>query len=128
VTSVVTKSPVFWDIIPCRPLKANRRLGGTCCLQLQARRINQAENQREFLLATCFMLSFLVYYSTMKIKAICSSEASVDAGRTTRRYIREDRTLNTLRVLHGYVTWSFAVGEASSFRMNENKMPSVWNY
>jgi hypothetical protein len=38
---VVMKSSVFWDIVPCSPLKVNRRLGGTCRLHLQGRRINQ---------------------------------------------------------------------------------------
>jgi hypothetical protein len=26
------KSSVFWDIMPCRPLKVSRRFGGTCRL------------------------------------------------------------------------------------------------
>jgi hypothetical protein len=29
-----TKSSIFWDIMTCTPLKANRRFGGTYCLHL----------------------------------------------------------------------------------------------
>jgi hypothetical protein len=38
------------------------------------------------------------YGLTLKMKAICSSETSVDFQRTTRRYIPEDRTLNNREV------------------------------
>jgi hypothetical protein len=66
LTAVVVKSSILWDIMPCSPLKANQRFGGTCPLRL----LN--------LLATCFMLvSSLPYSSTLKIEAACSSETSV---------------------------------------------------
>jgi hypothetical protein len=39
------------------------------------------------------LVSFLVYSSTLKMEATCSSEMSVDFKRTTRRYISEDKTL-----------------------------------
>jgi hypothetical protein len=32
--AAVMKSSIFWDIIPCSPLKINRRFGGTFCLYL----------------------------------------------------------------------------------------------
>jgi hypothetical protein len=38
---VVKKSSVFWGLIPCSSLKANRRFRGTC-LHLEDRRISQA--------------------------------------------------------------------------------------
>jgi hypothetical protein len=38
------KSPIFWDITPCSPLKVNRRFGGIC---VQGRRISQARNHQE---------------------------------------------------------------------------------
>jgi hypothetical protein len=41
------KSPVFWDITPCIPLKVNRRFGGTCRVPIQVRRISQARKQHE---------------------------------------------------------------------------------
>jgi hypothetical protein len=41
------ESSIFWDITPCSPLKVNRRLGGTCCLHFQGRRISRARNERE---------------------------------------------------------------------------------
>jgi hypothetical protein len=47
LTAVVMKSSVFWDITPCGPLKVNRRLGGTCRLHHQGRRISQAIKQSE---------------------------------------------------------------------------------
>jgi hypothetical protein len=46
--------------------------------------------------ATCFMLvSRLAYPPTMEKEAACSSEKSFDFLRNTRRYIPEERTLNT---------------------------------
>jgi hypothetical protein len=41
------KNFIFWDITSCSPLKVNRCFGGTCCLHLQDRRINQARNLLE---------------------------------------------------------------------------------
>jgi hypothetical protein len=35
LTAVVMKSSVFWDIMPCSPLKVNRRFGRTYPLNLQ---------------------------------------------------------------------------------------------
>jgi hypothetical protein len=46
------------------------------------------------------LVSFLVYFSKMKMEATCSSETSVDFQRTTRRYIPEDRTLHTNNYYH----------------------------
>jgi hypothetical protein len=46
-TVSLLKSSIFWDIMPCSPLKVNRRFGGTCRLHLQARRISKVRNQRE---------------------------------------------------------------------------------
>jgi hypothetical protein len=46
LTAVVMKNTIFWDITSSRPLKVNRRFGGTCRLHLQGR-INRARNQRE---------------------------------------------------------------------------------
>jgi hypothetical protein len=48
--ALVMKSSIFWDIMPCNPLKANRRFGGTCRLHLQHRRaINQREAGSKFI-------------------------------------------------------------------------------
>jgi hypothetical protein len=47
VTAVVIEKSVFWDIKLCGPLKVSHCFGGTCCLHLQGRRINQARNQHE---------------------------------------------------------------------------------
>jgi hypothetical protein len=38
---------IFWNIIPCDPLKVNRRFGRTYGLHIQGQRLNQARNQRE---------------------------------------------------------------------------------
>jgi hypothetical protein len=95
LTAVVMKSPIFWDITPCSPLKVNRRFGEKRRLHLQGRRVSQKINLSEALLATCLTLLYrLTYSSTVKMEAICSSETSVDFQRTTRRYIPEDRTLH----------------------------------
>jgi hypothetical protein len=50
------KSYIFWDIAPYNTLKVNRHFGGIYCLNLQGRRISQARNQHENMLAACFML------------------------------------------------------------------------
>jgi hypothetical protein len=47
LTAMVMKNSDFWDITPCRPLKANRRFGRTYCFHRQGGRINQARNQHE---------------------------------------------------------------------------------
>jgi hypothetical protein len=39
------KSTIFWDIIPCGPLKVNWCFRGTYRLHLQGQRISQARNQ-----------------------------------------------------------------------------------
>jgi hypothetical protein len=49
----------------------------------------------QVMLATCFTLvSYLACFSTLKMEATCSSEASVVIQRTTRCYIPEDRALH----------------------------------
>jgi hypothetical protein len=45
--TLISKSPVVWDIRPCSPLKANRLFGGTCRLNLQGRRISKVRNKHE---------------------------------------------------------------------------------
>jgi hypothetical protein len=40
LTAVVMKNSVFWDITPCSPLKVKRRMGETCRLHLQGRRVS----------------------------------------------------------------------------------------
>jgi hypothetical protein len=65
------KTSIFWDIIPYSPLELDRRLGGTCRLHLQGRRISRAH--------TCLMqISCSAYSSTLKMEATCSSETSAD--------------------------------------------------
>jgi hypothetical protein len=75
-TSVVMKSVSFWDITPCSPLSVNRRFGGT------------------YHLLACWFLAELIP-STLKMKAIFSSETSVYTQHTTRRYIPEADTLKS---------------------------------
>jgi hypothetical protein len=86
------KNFVFWDIMPCSPLKVDRCYGGTSRLHLQGRRISQARNKLEVgaLLASCFKLvSFLAYSSTLKVEATFFSETSVEFQHMTLRYIPE---------------------------------------
>jgi hypothetical protein len=117
------KSTIFWDITPCSLLNINRRFGGKYRLHLQGYRISRARNQREsrakpvesqptfrgtyrhhlqgqtisrvqLNLPPAFTLvSSSAYSSVLKIKAICSSETSVDFQRNTRCYFPEDGTL-----------------------------------
>jgi hypothetical protein len=57
------KSTIFWDIMPCNPLKAIRRFVRTYHLGLQGR-ISEIAAPKEV--------------ASLKIEAICSSETSVD--------------------------------------------------
>jgi hypothetical protein len=75
------------DITPCSPLKVNGRLGGTCSLHLQGRRIGRTRNRREagsknssacYLLHPCFLLGLF-----FKLEATSSSETSADVQWTT---------------------------------------------
>jgi hypothetical protein len=47
LTAVVMENSVVWDITPCSPLKANRRFGGTCRLDLQDSRISHPRTEHE---------------------------------------------------------------------------------
>jgi hypothetical protein len=73
--AVVLKSSIFWDITPCSPLKANRRLGGTYRIHLHSRRIRQERGQHD-----------------EGSNKTSSSETSVEFQRSIRRYIQEDMT------------------------------------
>jgi hypothetical protein len=78
LTAVVTKISIFWDIMPCIPLKVNRRFGRSC-LHFPSRIISQARNQRETgsnLGSACLR--------DAGSNATRSSETSVDFQRTTR--------------------------------------------
>jgi hypothetical protein len=56
LTAEVMKRSIFWDIMPCSPLKVNRIFGGTCRFHHQGRKMSQVRNQRDCLLDTCFTL------------------------------------------------------------------------
>jgi hypothetical protein len=60
LTAVVMKSSVFWDKMPCSPLKINRHFGGTC-LHLQGQRISQEGNQQSFLPVSCWFSCLAVF-------------------------------------------------------------------
>jgi hypothetical protein len=89
-TAVVMKIIIFWDMTPCSLLRFNRRFGGTYRLHLQGRR-NKFSNAC-CLLACWFLLKFF-FRPWRWMKAICSSETSVETQRTTRRHIPEVDTL-----------------------------------
>jgi hypothetical protein len=46
------KNAVFWDVPPCKSC-VNRRFGGTYLFHLQARKIREARNQSEQVVAVC---------------------------------------------------------------------------
>jgi hypothetical protein len=71
------ESSVFWDIMPCSPLKVNQLLR---------------------LPPDFTLVSYSTYTSTLKMEATRSSETSVYFQRTIRRYVAEDRTLNKMGV------------------------------
>jgi hypothetical protein len=73
---------IFWDKMPCNPLRVNRRFGGRCRLNLQDRRISQARNQA------------WKHVASIAPIATCSSETSVEFQWITPPYIPEDKTLH----------------------------------
>jgi hypothetical protein len=108
ITAVVVKISIFFDVMPCRPLKVNdvtelhpvsfsrtyeQAKKGTS--MKQAARISWLSNSgfdaRDGSRFT--MIFSLDYSSTLKIEVECSSETSVDLQRTTRRYVQEDISL-----------------------------------
>jgi hypothetical protein len=93
LTSVVIKSYTFCKIVPCSPLKVNRRFGRTCHLHFQGRRISQERNQRE---AGNMQVSSACYVPDV---LWCSSETSVHFQRTTWLYIRYWRVIEK-RFIH----------------------------
>jgi hypothetical protein len=95
----VTKSIIFWDVTPCSLLSYNRRFGGTYCLHPQGRRNNFSKNQQSLIcLPPAYLLVLTeIISSTLKMKAICSSETSVASQQITRRHIPEDDALHNHR-------------------------------
>jgi hypothetical protein len=89
LTAVVMKSTILWGIMPCSLLKVNRLFGGTYRLHPQGR-ISRAKYQRE----GRWQVVFCSAYLTLRMKAICSSEMSIDFHQTTWCYIPEDSILN----------------------------------
>jgi hypothetical protein len=72
-TTVVIRRPVFWDKTAYSPL-----------------------------LATSFMLvSYMAYFLTLKMEAICSSKTLVDFQQTAQYYIPKDRIL----LKFGFITF-----------------------
>jgi hypothetical protein len=91
-TAVVMKSIIFWDMTPCSLLSFNRRFGGTYRFHLQGRRNRFSKTSIQ---AACHLLAGFakLISSTLKMKAISSSETSVETQQTTRRHIPEDDTI-----------------------------------
>jgi hypothetical protein len=54
--AVTKRSTNFWAVVPCSPLKVNRRFGGTYRLHHQDRRANQGTRAR--LAAFCWFLAW----------------------------------------------------------------------
>jgi hypothetical protein len=73
-------SSVFWDIMLCSVVEANRCFGRIYSLHLQVGRVNEATNQHG---STCCCFR-LTYSLDLKVEAIRSSEASVYVTRNTR--------------------------------------------
>jgi hypothetical protein len=81
LTAVVMKSSVFWDLMPCSPLKVNQSFSGTCRHHLQGWRISQVRNQHEA--GSKQSSACLAYSLTLKMEVTCSSETLVDFQWTT---------------------------------------------
>jgi hypothetical protein len=98
-TEVCINGSIFWNIMPCSPLKFNWRSGRTCLL-LEGWRISQTRNEYDVSseqIIAFLSVCFISFSSTLKMEAACSSETSVNFQRTMHRYIPADRTLNNRR-------------------------------
>jgi hypothetical protein len=91
VAYTFSKRSVLWDISLWKPLKINRRFGGSYRHHLQGRRINQTRNQKRrttkqpTLLDICFTLvACLTFSSTLRMETACSYEISFNFRWTTR--------------------------------------------
>jgi hypothetical protein len=96
------QSAIFWDVIPDGPIEFRRRFGGTYCLHLQSRRVNQATKEtggNRQSSAFFWLVPLLAYYSTLMMQVVRSSETSLNFYRTIRRQTPEYSIL-----LHAYVS------------------------
>jgi hypothetical protein len=77
--SGVTNSSLFWDIMPCSPLKVNWRFGRTCHLILHGRRSKRARNQSKnnWPSGTCTLVCYSSNSLTRIIQATCFPEMSI---------------------------------------------------
>jgi hypothetical protein len=73
----------------------DRRIGAIYSIHLQGRRASQAKNLQKQAVIPLLLVSCLVYSSTLKMEAICSS-ATLGLLRTTRLYNPEVRILNNV--------------------------------
>jgi hypothetical protein len=82
VATVLLKSFILWDMMPCSPANVAQRFGGTYCLHLQDQKVSQAKSQDEAgskQSSACFMLFRCLAYSlTLKMQAVCSSKTLPD--------------------------------------------------
>jgi hypothetical protein len=69
--TVVMENSIFWNIIPCSPLKVKRRFGGTCLLNLHE----------------CFLFGLFIVPTD---GSDVFPETSVDLKRAARSYTPED--------------------------------------
>jgi hypothetical protein len=94
-TTVVMKSIIFWNMMPCSPLSFNRRFGGTYRLHLQGRRNRFSKISKQ---AGGKQKVTIVYYFV----CVTASSVSVSTGWTTSGSISGDGGDFSLR--HGVQT------------------------
>jgi hypothetical protein len=109
------KSSTFWVISPYSPLKPTD-VSEKHRLYLQGRKISNRRNRvkqatnRELIAAWFTIVSPLTYSSTMKIKAKCFSETSVDFQWITWRYIPEYIDLYLFLTFSDYFSCEYYIG------------------
>jgi cytosine/uracil/thiamine/allantoin permease len=86
LTAVIMTSCIFWDITPCTLLKSR---------DISEEYISSTvRTKNKLLLATCItLISWVAYFSALKMEATYFSRTSTDFQQITRRYIPEGRTL-----------------------------------
>jgi hypothetical protein len=78
---VFMRSSIFWDNIPCSPLKVNRRFGGACRLRPYGRKVCRETLRLPH--------DFTLVSTTPKMEVKNSSKTSVKFQRTTWQYSQE---------------------------------------
>jgi hypothetical protein len=114
-TAVTMKNAVFWDVASRRYFKLNPRFGAYR-LHLQCRKIRERGSSVSSWQPRDNYRSSFSDFTTLKMKAICSSETSVQFTRSTRCHIPEDGILHNFKIIQMTLSLMRTASSVSSIR------------